>query len=184
MSSKEIRELVEKGELVTGYIDLDLQIQPCGFDLSLGRVETFLESGSIDFTNLERKLSSTSTLEPDPDGWFNLSTGSYLVVFNEVVKLPLDIAAMARPRSTLLRCGATLETALWDPGYHGRSSSLLVVHNSKGIRLRRDARIAQLIFFRVRGAEEGYKGIYQMERLKEERDEPYFKGSVSGDITL
>ncbi|MBS7638164.1 deoxyuridine 5'-triphosphate nucleotidohydrolase, partial [Candidatus Bathyarchaeota archaeon] len=140
LSSKVIRELVEKGELITGYIDLDLQIQPCGFDLSLGSVEAFLDSGSVDFSNLERRLPSTRPLEPDSGGWFNLSMGSYLVVYNEVVKLPLDIAAIARPRSTLLRCGATLETAVWDPGYHGRSSSLLVVQNPKGIRLRKDAR--------------------------------------------
>lgn len=166
LSSRVIRELVEKGELIKGYIDLDLQIQPCGFDLSLGSVEAFLDSGSVDFSNLERRLPSTRPLEPDPEGWFNLSRGSYLVVYNEVIKLPLDIAAVARPRSTLLRCGATLETAVWDPGYHGRSSSLLVIHNPRGIRLRRDARIAQLIFFRVEGVEEGYRGIYQMERLE------------------
>lgn len=168
LGSKEIRELVEKEELITGYIDLDMQIQPCSFDLSLGRVETFLESGSVDFTNLKRRLPSTRPLEPDSDGWFNLPMGSYLAVYNEVVKLPLNLSAIARPRSTLLRCGATLETALWDPGYHGRSSSLLLVHNPKGIRLRRDARIAQLVFFRVRGAEEGYRGVYQMERLRDD----------------
>jgi dUTP pyrophosphatase len=166
LSSREIRELAERGELIEGYVDLDMQIQPCGFDLSLGSVEAFLEPGSVDFTNMERRLPPTFALEPDSEGWFNLSMGSYLVVYNEVVKLPLNIAAMARPRSTLLRCGATLETALWDPGYRGRSSSLLVVHNPRGIRLKRGARIAQLIFFRVEGAGEGYRGIYQMERLE------------------
>lgn len=166
LGSREIRELIERGMLITGYIELERQVQPCGFDLSLRGVEAFLDSGCVDFSNLERRLPSTRALEPDSGGWFNLSMGSYLVVYNEVVKLPLDIAAIARPRSTLLRCGATLETAVWDPGYHGRSCSLLVVHNPRGIRLRRDARIAQLIFFRVRAAGEGYRGVYQMERLE------------------
>lgn len=174
-----IRELVEKEELIRGFIDLNLQIQPCGFDLSLGSIEAFLDSGSVDFSNLERRLPSTRPLEPDFGGWFNLSIGSYLVIYNEEVKLPLDIAAIARPRSTLLRCGATLETAVWDPGYHGRSSSLLVVHNPKGIRLRKDARIAQLIFFKVEGVEEGYRGIYQMERIKEDKPRALHK---RGDV--
>ncbi len=166
LGSREIRELIERGRLVEGYIDLDRQLQPCGFDLSLGSVHALEGMGSVDFTNLERRLPSTAPLEPDPEGWFNLPMGSYLVVYNEVVRLPLDIAAVARPRSTLLRCGASLETALWDPGYEGRSSSLLAVHNPRGIRLRRGARIAQLIFFRVGGVEEGYRGAYQGERLE------------------
>jgi len=80
--------------------------------------------------------------------------------------MPLDVVAIARTRSTLLRNGATVETAVWDPGYKGRSSSLLVVHNPEGIRLKKDARIAQLVFFRVKEVAEGYSGVYQNERMK------------------
>jgi dUTP pyrophosphatase len=61
-----------------------------------------------------------------------------------------------------------VETAVWDPGYRGRSSSLLVVHNPDGIRLKKDARVAQLIFFRTGEVEEGYSGIYQDERMEKE----------------
>jgi dUTP pyrophosphatase len=77
------------------------------------------------------------------------------------------VAALARPRSTLLRCGASLETALWDPGYRGRSQSLLVVHNQSGLRLKRNARLMQLVFMRLdRAAEKAYAGIYQGENIK------------------
>ncbi|MCK4702236.1 deoxyuridine 5'-triphosphate nucleotidohydrolase, partial [Candidatus Bathyarchaeota archaeon] len=88
------------------------------------------------------------------------------VVYNETVKMPLDVAAIARTRSTLLRNGAALGTAVWDPGYHGKSSSLLTVHNPHGMRLKRDARIAQLIFFHTGEVEKGYSGVYQNERIE------------------
>lgn len=85
---------------------------------------------------------------------------------------PLDVAAMARTRSTLLRNGAVIETAVWDPGYNGRSSSLLVVHNPYGIRFKKDARIAQLVFFRINEVGEGYTGVYQNERLGKPSSKP------------
>jgi dUTP pyrophosphatase len=102
----------------------------------------------------------------DPSGWIDLAAGSYLVTFNEIVSIPRDVAALARARSTLLRCGATLETALWDPGYRGRSQSLLVVYNPRGLRLKKNARLMQLVFMRLeKEAEKVYSGKYQGENI-------------------
>jgi dUTP pyrophosphatase len=71
--------------------------------------------------------------------------------------------ALAMPRSSLLRCGVTVHTAVWDAGYSGRSQSLMVVYNPRGFRLQRNARIVQLVFFRLTQETEGYQGIYQGE---------------------
>lgn len=167
LNSTEIRRLIEEKRLITGYVDLERQLQPSGFDLSLGEVQSFTGAGRVDFTNEERMIAKVKPLEPDQDGWYNLRQGCYTIIYNEVVSMPLDITAIARTRSTLLRNGTTIETAVWDPGYRGRSSSLLVVHNPHGIRLKRDARIAQLFFFRIGEVEEGYSGVFQNERMKE-----------------
>ena len=73
---------------------------------------------------------------------------------------------MARSRSSLLRMGAAVQTALWDPGYKGRSEALLVVSNSHGLTLQRDARVAQLVFIRIERADgEVYGGRYQGENM-------------------
>ena len=167
LNSSEIRQLIEDGPLITDYIDLDRQLQPTGFDLSLSEVLAYADRGSVDFSNVERVIPKTTPLEPDEAGWFSLRQGCYVIVYNEVVRIPLDIVALARSRSTVLRNGVAVETAVWDPGYQGRSSSLLVVHNPHGIRLKRDARIAQLIFFRIEEVEKGYDGIFQRERMRE-----------------
>jgi dUTP pyrophosphatase len=172
LNKDEIRALIEEQGLISNYVDLDTQLQPGGFDLTLREVHSFASGGSVDFSNLERVIASTEPFLSDFDGWYWMPEGSYIVVYNEEVRMPLDVAAMARTRSTLLRNGAVIETAVWDPGYNGRSSSLLVVHNPYGIRFKKDARIAQLIFFRIDKVGEGYTGVYQNERLGKPPSKP------------
>ena len=135
--------------LVESMIDPETQTQMCGVELTLQKIERFLTAGAVAFDNKERKLPETELVNFDEMGWIELPAGSYLVTFNEIVNIPKDVAAMARARSTLLRCGATLETALWDPGYRGRSQSLLVVYNPQGLKLKKNARLMQLVFLRL-----------------------------------
>ncbi len=165
LNDKILRKLIEEQSLVTEYLDLDKQLQPSGFDLSMESVEEYLGGGAVDFSNKERVIAETRTVEPDEDGWIHLKKGVYKVIYNEVVKMPLNVAAIARTRSTLLRNGAEVGTAVWDPGYEGRSSSMLTVHNPHGLRLKKDARVAQLIFFETGDVEKGYSGVYQKERM-------------------
>jgi len=152
--------------LVESMIDTKTQTQMCGIELTLNRVERFTSAGAVAFDNSERKLPQTELIDFDPSGWIDLTPGSYLVTFNEIVNIPKDVAALARARSTLQRCGASLETALWDPGYRGRSQSLLVVYNPQGLRLKKNARLMQLVFMRLeKEAEKVYSGKYQGENI-------------------
>jgi dUTP pyrophosphatase len=152
---------------VEAMIDPEAQTQMCGVELTLQRVERYLSAGALAFDNKERKLPETQVVEFDSSGWVDLQPGAYLVTFNEIVDIPKNVAALAHPRSSLLRMGASLETALWDPGYKGRSQSLLVVHNSQGLRLKKNARLMQLVFMKLeKDAEKTYSGIYQEENIK------------------
>ena len=114
----------------------------------------------------QRELSSTEVIGFDSRGWIELDPGPYLITFNEVVNLPLDVIALGRPRSSLLRSGVSIHTAVWDAGYKGRSQALLVVQNHLGYRLQRDARVAQLVFFRLSTpASQGYQGRFWGENI-------------------
>lgn len=147
-------------------IDKNQQVQQTGVDFTLHQVERFKTSGQLDFDNSERKLPDMEPIAPN-NGWFALPPGVYKVKFNEVVHLPTTLMGIARPRSTLLRCGATMNTALWDPGYEGRSESLLTVMNPHGIRLKQNAKIMQMIFLPLSEATEAYSGKYQGENIKQ-----------------
>lgn len=164
MTKLEIRKLVQKTpSLLEGYIDLETQLQPNGVDMTLRNIALHDNAGQIAVSDQDRKISGTSPLNFDASGFIELKPGPYLVTFNEVIRLPKNIMALARPRSSLLRCGVTIGTAVWDSGYSGRSQSLLVVHNPHGFRLQKDARILQMVFFTLSEETEGYKGAYQRE---------------------
>jgi len=167
LSRQEIKRLLKKRPpLVEGYIDLEEQVQPNGVDLTLREVALLQSSGQITAQNDQRLVSDLSPLVFDGLGYIDLVPGAYIITYNEVVHLPQNIMALGRPRSSLLRCGVTVGTAVWDAGYEGRSQSLLVVYNPRGFRLQKNARVAQLIFMRLSGKTEGYKGAYQGENIE------------------
>ncbi|MCX8172893.1 MAG: deoxyuridine 5'-triphosphate nucleotidohydrolase, partial [Archaeoglobaceae archaeon] len=111
LTANEIRERIEKG-LISSFIDLNIQLQPNGFDCTLKSVARFKSAGKIDFENKERVLPETEELGFEK--WIFLSPGVYKAVLNEVIKLDDDLMAIAKPRSTLVRCGVNVLTAVWD----------------------------------------------------------------------
>ncbi|MFA5116406.1 MAG: deoxyuridine 5'-triphosphate nucleotidohydrolase [Candidatus Omnitrophota bacterium] len=167
LNKQEIKKLIEEKGLLSGYIDLDTQLTPNGFDLTCAQVYEFDAPGALDFSNKERKVPQGRLLLPkkaeaqDKHGWYDLPKGAYRIRTNETCAIPLDLVALAFPRSSLLRMGAFTENAVWDAGFKGKSEFILVVENPFGLRLKENARITQLVFVRANETLEGYQGIYQ-----------------------
>jgi len=166
LSGQDIRRLIERDPpLVAGWLDLETQVQANGFDLTLRDVAVPQSAGCITADNAGRVVADLSPLVFDGTGGIDLPAGIYIVSYNEVVHLPKNIMALGRPRSSLLRCGVTVGTAVWDAGYEGRSQSLLVVYNPRGFRVQRNARITQLVFMELTSDSDGYNGAYQGENI-------------------
>ncbi len=166
LSGKDIRRLIDgKPPLIEGWIDLDGQVQANGFDLTLRDVAVMESAGQIAVDNSQRVIPALSPLAFDAYDCIDLIAGTYIITYNEIVHLPKDIMALGRPRSSLLRCGVNVGTAVWDAGYEGRSQSLLVVYNYQGFRVQKNARVAQLIFMTLTDESEGYNGVYQGENI-------------------
>ncbi len=156
------KEILAKSGLVRDTIG-ESQFQPCGVDVTLKEAYSYKNAGKIDFDNKERKISD---VEPVPfvNEEARLAPGAYKVIFNEYVHIPQDTAAFCFPRSSLLRSGLTLECAVWDPGYEGRSEALLIVANPHGAILKRNARIGQLVFVKLlEKTSYSYEGVYKGE---------------------
>ena len=167
LPKSEILRLIEqKPPLVEGFLDLNRQIQPNGFDLTLRDIVLFLNAGQMGADNADRRLPDVEPLVFGADGYIDLIPGSYLITYNEIVHLPVSIMALGRPRSSLLRCGVDIGTAVWDAGYSGRSQSLMVVHNKNGFRLQKNTRMLQLVFLTLTSPTDGYSGKYQDENTK------------------
>lgn len=152
--------------LVEGLIAASEQVQPNGIDLTLQSVARFPSYGELGAAAQSRVLPEPVPLDFAPDGFLELLPHCYLITFNEIVHIPGNMMALGKPRSSLLRSGVSIETAVWDAGYSGRSQALMVVHNPFGFRLQRNARVMQLVFFTVSGDTfGGYSGRFQSENL-------------------
>lgn len=167
LTGDDIRDLLHSTPpLLEGILGAEEQIQPNGIDLTVKAVSVFSSSGNINYENKTRVLSATTPIPFGDAGAINLQPGSYLITYNEIVHLPMGIMALGFPRSSILRCGVSIHTAVWDAGYSGRSQSLLVVHNARGFCLHRNARVTQLVFFYLeQEVGQGYQGIFQGENI-------------------
>lgn len=167
LNREETLKLIKEQNLVENFINLEVQLTPNGFDLTVAGIFSFEGPGALDFSNKERELPVVSELSAekkspqDKFGWWQLKKGAYKIRTNEVVSMPNDLSAFATPRSSLLRMGAYTQTAVWDAGFKGASEFMLVVENPAGLRIKQNARIAQLVFMRINETDKGYDGIYQ-----------------------
>lgn len=168
LSREQLRGLIKQNErpLISEYLDLEVQLQPNGFDMTLREISRFTSAGQIGARPKERMLPHLEALGFDADGWISLAPGAYHILYNEVVDIPQALMALGRPRSSLGRSGVTIHTAVWDAGYRGRSTSLLVVLNPDGFRVQRNARVMQLVFLGLAvSTSMGYAGQYLDENM-------------------
>lgn len=149
------------------FIDLETQLTPNGFDLTVEKIFDFSSAGALDFSNSERVIPEGREIlakkrnSKDQYGWWNLKKGTYKVKTNEIVNLPKNLLGIAFPRSSLLRMGAFTQTGVWDAGFSGKAEFVLAVGNPKGIKIKENARISQLIFVKMSETKSGYNGIHQ-----------------------
>ncbi|MBD3245664.1 MAG: deoxyuridine 5'-triphosphate nucleotidohydrolase [Candidatus Omnitrophica bacterium] len=167
LNKAQVRKLISDERLIEDYVQLDIQLTPNGFDLTAGGIFSFCSSGRIDFSNQERQLAHCEEMslqridprDPSPE-WWVLSKGVYKIKTNETVNLPDSIIACAFTRTSLLRMGVTTSHGVWDAGFEGKGEFLLNVENPRGVLIKKNARIAQLVFFPVSPTEQ-YQGIYR-----------------------
>ena len=178
LGSAKIKEMITEGFLVKDYLNLEEQLQPAGFDLTIKRIQRPMTSGMIkknskilpdmvDIMPLDiMRLKDGKDIEGGETlfGWF-LPQGSYLAFINEEINLPKGIASICIQRSSLARSSTFHPTSFWDPGYNGKGTVALLVDNECGMYLEKDARAVQMIFYTVVGEAFEYNGNYQKENI-------------------
>ena len=159
LNKSEIKERIEKNGMVSEYINLVTQIQSNGFDISVKDISIYRSPGTIDFDNSKRELPEYIRLKDCTDE-YHLQFGGYLINYNEHLRIPDDIIAIGYPRSSLLRMGANIPSAIFDAGFNGYSQGMLIVNNSYGLNITKNARVLQLIFLDREDDNSSYNGKY------------------------
>jgi deoxycytidine triphosphate deaminase len=155
LGSSEIkRRIIEEKLLANCSI---ANVQSAGVDLKIEKL--FMIDGSAYLGTEERTLPKPREI----DGLtFKLAPDTYyLCLTSESVNMPENLIAFILPRSTLFRCGVSLRTAVVDPGYRGALTIGIKNEGSQEFRLKRGARIAQIVFCEVKGDADKYSGKYQ-----------------------
>ena len=138
------------------------QVQPNGVDLTLENVARPIDAGRIGRdgkTVGERQDVPPSEVTEEGETYY-LPPGGYIVRYGERVQVPDGHVGFVYPRSSLLRNGCMLHTAVWDAGYEGQGAGLLVVHHD--IEIERGARIGQFVLAEA-DHDDTYDGTYQGE---------------------
>jgi deoxycytidine triphosphate deaminase len=157
LSGEEISKLVKRVD-EKSPIKSSEQNQPAGYDVTLSRAYSY---PTTPYT-LGGENSSLEELSPDANDILSFDRGAYLIELNEITTIPKDAVGILLPRSTLLRNGLDIRSALFDPGYSGQPKVMLVCH--RAARIKRFSRVGQLILFRSdREFVKQYGGKYQGE---------------------
>ena len=160
---KELREFAEKN--MKQYIDLDVQVQQVGIDLTLNYAVMPVARATVDFDNKYREIASHKKIGLSSSIYENLrvfplyAKNSYILYTNEIVKMDRKHFAIAYPRSTLTRSGVVLSSAVVDPGYVGTLH--FSIYTPVDLYLAKNARIAQLIIYELDDDAPEYEGVYK-----------------------
>jgi deoxycytidine triphosphate deaminase len=159
---------IARGEIIRNVSERELSNpEGGGFDLRLREIFELTGSGYLGIehrnTSTTRLLASAVTTPGEP---FSLSAGLfYLVTTIEEVSLDADMIAFVHARSSLLRSGVTLETAVTAPGYEGKLTFGLHVAGAAPFTVELGARFAHINFLQLDQPANEYKGQWQGGRV-------------------
>lgn len=163
--------ILGESELRKLYPGLDEeQYQPAGIDLKLGNVKILNNTKDVyGIVGGEKQLPEQKEIEENAVkvGATKLEVGfmlephhSYIATVKSKIKIPLNIVQLYLPRSSLLRAGVDVRTAVGDPGFNGYLSFLMINHNDKPFFIKKGERFVQMVCMRLDGDTNGYDGDY------------------------
>jgi deoxycytidine triphosphate deaminase len=134
-----------------------------GYDLTLKSIKKV--SGGVvmqDKTTIADYTEVTPSVNNDGKFIFKLEPGTYSLTFEQGCKLPNNMTAFIRHRSSMLRCGAIITSGVFDPGFEvDEMGSIMIVTESMIVE--KGARVAQIIMFENNEAEL-YNGQWQKDK--------------------
>lgn len=151
------RQLVEEG-IITN-VNSEKQIQQVGIDLT---VDTIYKIVGVGFIPKEGKtvLPEYQEIPWGEDNTVLLEPGSYEIKFNEGCNFPTNVAGTIIHRSSVLRSGALLMSAEFDPSYFCDSiGSFMTVITP--IKIEKGARLGQMVCHRTEVEADSYNGQWQ-----------------------
>lgn len=153
-------EIIERG-IVGWYAPGAIQQQ--GVDVRVNNIKTLTGIGEVPAEG-KTKLPTYSDASMDGNRWI-LPAGYYEVELMESINMPDNAALTYKTRSSLVRCGAIVESGQFDAGFKtDHAGCFLIVH--RPIIIEKGARIAQVIVHETAKVENTYEGQFQGDKQR------------------
>jgi deoxycytidine triphosphate deaminase len=153
-----ILKLIEQKKLVENVDENN--IQPSGVDLRVKAVYRLKNGGYLGVK--DRRTPDIEVVDKEVGRKVVLNPNEFVLVETmEKVNMPNDISAIVLPRSSLFRCGASLHTAVVDPGYIGTLTFGMKNLSQFPFEIEIGSKIGQIVFEEVKGNTKLYNGKYQ-----------------------
>lgn len=140
--------------------DSEAQIQPNGIDLRIEKITEVTGHLTVPRDDCVDHSAVNRVEAPYSQGFYSCKAERhYLVDFYESISVPDGYCAIILPRSSLLRAGAFMTSALWDTGFTGQLGASLRPLLPVGIEV--GARMCQVVFMQAKFSGHRYSGRYQ-----------------------
>lgn len=140
-----------------------------GYDLTVCDIKQIHEGAhrlTVAGSNIDKSAYVQQPLLSAPEKpnerYWTLGPGVYSLTFHQGCSLPNNIKAEIIHRSSLLRMGVEIKSAVYDPGFKvEQMGAVMVVHNN--VTIEYGSRVAQIIMAETQVAQE-YNGQFQDEK--------------------
>lgn len=125
-------------------------VQPASYDLTLGDEFVKYHDGGYSLQSVE--LGPTERRESLTADSYVVDPGEFVLGHTvETIRLPNDVTAEVKGRSSIGRLGLIPHTAGWiDPGFEGEITLEFVNHSPQPVEITSGMRIAQIVFSETR----------------------------------
>ena len=173
-----VLELIKNKKLIEGLDKKEINFEGCGVDLRIG--EIYEMNDDTGFLHIKTRKTPNFKLiakyKKDKSKKVKLKPEkTYSATTIETINTPTDLFGWFIPRSTLYKCGIIVQGVRTDPGYKGKFSFNMINTSKKSFEIEMGARIANMVFHKVEGKSNLYKGQWQGGRAFIAKEEKQIK---------
>lgn len=173
-----VLDLIKTKNLIEGLDEENINFEGCGVDIRIGELYEMVEGEG--FLHIEKRKTPNFNLiakyEKEKPVKVKLKPGKvYSATTIEKINTPEDLFGWFIPRSTLYKCGIVVQGIRTDPGYRGKFSFIMINTSKRDFEIEMGARIANIVFHKVEGKANLYKGQWQGGRAFIPKEEKQIK---------
>jgi deoxycytidine triphosphate deaminase len=159
-----VMELIKTKRLVEDLDESNTNLEGCGVDLRIGEIYEMSDDKGFLFIETRKtpNFKLIAKYEKDKSTKVVLKPRRvYSATTIETINTPENLMGWFIPRSTFYKCGIVVQGVRTDPGYRGKFSFVLINNSDKDFEIEMGARIANMVFHRIDGESNLYKGQWQ-----------------------